>query len=232
FPYTTLFRSVPVARDGAGAEVDVAAQDRVAHVRQVGHLAFGADARLLDFDERADASPLLHDGAGPQVRVRAHGAPRADAASFDDGPLHRRAPLDDAVGDVRVGPDAAVFLDARVSADERKRQHGDVRRQGDVGVDVHRVRVDDGDALQHPVLDDAAAVHGLGPGQLDAGVDAENFVGVRGDHGLHEAPALGQYVHRVGQVVLALRVVGPHGPQRFKQAAAVEAVGAAVDLAD
>ena len=73
---------------------------------------------------------------------------------------------------------------------------------------------------------------GLGVGELGAVVDAVGLVGVVGHHAHDPVAGLGQHLHDVGEVVLALGVVGLHHAQRRRQQAAAEAEDARVDLVD
>ena len=73
---------------------------------------------------------------------------------------------------------------------------------------------------------------GFGVGELGAVVDAVGLVGVGGDDAHDPVPGLGQHLHDVGEVVLALGVVGLHHAQRRRQQAAPEAEDAGVDLVD
>ena len=73
-----LFDAVVVHGDGAGADVDLAADRRVAEVGEVIRLAAGADLALLHFDEVADVHVLVQHALGPQARERADRAARPD----------------------------------------------------------------------------------------------------------------------------------------------------------
>ena len=74
-----LVRAVVVAGDGAGADVDVAADARVADVGQVVGLAARPDRARLDLDEVADVRPRrASDRRRTDPRVRPDAAARAD----------------------------------------------------------------------------------------------------------------------------------------------------------
>ena len=68
-------------------------------------------------------------------------------------------------------------------------------------------------------------------GELLSVVHAEALAGVLGDHRVEMVPALPEDLDHVGQVVLALRVLGGDARQGRPEAA-VEAVRAGADLAD
>ena len=66
-----LVLAVVVARDGAGADVDVVADGGIAQVREVAGLRLAPQRRLLQLDEVADVGLALDDAARAQVRERA-----------------------------------------------------------------------------------------------------------------------------------------------------------------
>ena len=183
-----LVDAVVVDGHRRGADVRVLADRRVAHVGQVRDLRAGADLRVLRLDERADLArrrraPCRAAGrrTARRSRRRRRRARRAVRA-HDAGP---RADLD--VGQRGVGADGRALADHGRAVQLRAGQERDVPLQLDVDVDPRGRRVDDRDALAHPVLEDAA-VH-LGPQhrQLDAVVDALDQHRVVGPQRAHVA---------------------------------------------
>src|SRR5262249_36885144 len=73
-----LAEAVVVAGDRARTDVAVAADGRVADVREVVRLGAGADLRLLHLDEVADVDALVQDRAGPELRERSDDRAGAD----------------------------------------------------------------------------------------------------------------------------------------------------------
>jgi hypothetical protein len=141
------------------------------------------------------------------------------------------------LADLYVGQ-RRVRADRRTAAGRGRAVQLDVRQQGDVAgqldgpVHPGRVRVDDGDAFAHQLVEGTAVQLGPERGQLDAVVDAlglHRVVGrVRTDP-LAVLPGDGQHV---GQVELALRVVGGDPAQAVAQRGRVEGVDPGVDLVD
>src|SRR5215510_8872421 len=74
-----LVRAVIIARDRAGADVDPAADRRIADVGQVVRLRAGADLARLDLDEVADVDFLGEPDAGAEAGVGTDAAPLSDA---------------------------------------------------------------------------------------------------------------------------------------------------------
>ena len=75
-----------VREDDAGAEVRVAADDRVADVVQVRGVGAGEEDRALHLDVRADDAAVAHPAAAAQVGADAHFHIFANpAGAFDDG---------------------------------------------------------------------------------------------------------------------------------------------------
>ena len=73
---------------------------------------------------------------------------------------------------------------------------------------------------------------GFGLGQLGAVVDAERVGGILGLDGEDDVPGLAEHRHDVGEVVLALGVLGAEPAQRGREQAAAEAVDRRVHLVD
>ena len=88
------------------------------------------------------------------------------------------------------------------------------------------------DALAHPPQVDPRPQLGLGLGELRAVVDAERVGGVVGLDPEHDVPGLAQDLDDVGEVVLALGVLGAEPAQRGREEPATEAVDRRVDLVD
>ena len=87
-------------------------------------------------------------------------------------------------------------------------------------------RVDDGDARALVLLDDAVAQQPAGLRQLHAVVDAHRLVGVGGDVRAHDEAGRAVQPDDVGEVLLALRVVGRQPAERLAQVRGVEGVDA------
>ena len=171
-------------------------------------------ARRAQVAEGAELGVVLHhglvqDAVGPEPHAvaeaaRAHaGARTHDALGADHGaPLERDAGIEDGVG---------ADLDGVVDIGARGIEHGD--------------------AVGHQPVQDAPA-HDRGHcGELLSVVHAEALAGVLGDHRVEMVPALPEDLDHVGQVVLALGVLGGDARQGRPEAA-VEAVRAGADLAD
>ena len=128
--------------------------------------------------------------------------------------------------------DDGVAADRRAALELGERLDHGVAADAHRGVDPGRAGVDDRHAAAHVLLEDAALGDLLGVGEVDAVVDAVREVGVA-DGVRRDRPAgVAHGGQHVGQVELALGVVGVERRQRGDQRAAVERVDAGVDLAD
>ena len=154
------------------------------------------------------------------------------SAEAGDGVLEGGVLADGAVDQAAAGTDLHALADGGAALEDRAGEEGDVGGQAHGGVDVGGGRVDHGDALGQPLGVGARAQLGLGVGELGPVVDAVGLVGVGGDHAHDAVAGVGQHLHDVGEVVLALGVVGLHHAQRRRQQAAPEAEDAGVDLVD
>src|SRR6266516_4837204 len=205
-----LVRSVVVAHDRAGADVDVSAHLAVADVGQVIRLGTCAYATRLDLHEVADVHSLgeARAGAGTDARVGADAAVRADVGVLEvaEG-LDARARTDrhalqhairadgHAVAELHLAFEHAVDVDRHVAAAGKDSAHVAARGIGE----------------RHPVLEERsgklALVNALQIGELAAAVHAERFPRrVRLDCG-HGYALLRCERDDIGEVILLLRVV-------------------------
>ena len=105
-----------------------------------------------------------------------------------------------------VRADDGVLADHRVALQEGAGQDGGVAADLDIVLDPGGFRVENGHAVAHPALADAAVV-GLGQrGQLHAVVHAFDGERIRSGERADLASGLGGF-QRVGQIELTLRVV-------------------------
>ena len=147
-------------------------------------------------------------GAGFEHRVGTDHAVGADVGQAGDGVLERGALAHGAVDQAAAGADLHALADGGAALEDRAGEEGDVGGQAHGGVDVGGGRVDHRDALGEPLGVGAAAQLGLGVGELGPVVDAVRLVGVVGHDADDPVPGLGQHLDDVGQVELALGVVG------------------------
>ena len=184
---------VVVAGDRAGADVGARTDARVADVGEVVRLGALLDDRVLDLDEVADMRVLGDLGTGPQAGERPDPGAAADVAALEmaegvDGGagLHRH-----------IGPEDDVRADHHVAADDGVEREPDRR-----GIGQRR-------AVLHCRAPGTRLESSLGGGEIGAGVDAERLGLGAADGRRGEPPRTGER-HHVGQIVLALGVVGAH----------------------
>ena len=169
---------------------------------------------------------------GRQVGVRADAGAVADLGVAADGVLddavrRRRRSRSRRVSGPISQPSPTTVSPCRIVPGIQR----DVAAELDGDVDERLARVEHRDAVEQPVAVGAGAQLALGEGQLPAVVDALGLVGGR----LHAADAVahaGEHADDVGEVVLALGVVGRQVAQRRAEQVAAEGVDARVDLVD
>ena len=226
-----LVDAVVVAGDGSGADVDSVADDGVTEVVQVVRLGALAEGQLLGLDEVSDVRVLADSALGAEVGVGAEdgsvgdGGSVEDAAVADGDVVAELRVLNDGVGaDSALGADLCGAEELDVGLDDS------VGADGDLGVDNGGLRAEDGDAGGHEVAGGrethgCVEVHHLGDG-----VGTEDLVDAVGFDG-YDALAVG-YEHGgdVGEVELAVGVIGVEEVEFFEEGARAEAVDAGVDL--
>jgi len=107
-----------------------------------------------------------------------------------------------------------------------------VRADGDAGVDEDGLGLVDGDAVVHQLAGFALAENCVELCEFAAGVDAEYLARVRRVQSQHRLAVAAQDGGNLGEVELAVRIVGGELVDAGKQFGDVEGVNAGVDLAD
>jgi hypothetical protein len=213
---SVLVHPVVVHHDRAAPEARAGAHVRVSDVRQVVGLHAVAQRAVLHLDEISDPDASADHAAGTQVRRGSDHHVVTDPAVFDG-----------AVGlEVNAAPDAGRALDRAAGLDARIPAHVHV------GFDPGALRVDDGDAGVHQLVQLAAMQRTLGLGQQRPRVDAECLLGVLQAHGLHPAPVAHGLFDDVGQVDLALFVAIVDTGQALPQELGVQQIDPRVALRD
>ena len=109
---------------------------------------------------------------------------------------------------------------------------GDVPLEGDVGVDPGGRGVEDRHPGPHPGVEGAPVELAVQRGELDPVVDTLGLPGVGDGQGTHPLAVAARDRDDVGDVELALRVVGRQALERVAQRLGLEGVDAGVELAD
>ena len=156
----------------------------------------------------------------------------ADGALAHDGVLDDCAVADAAVHDAGVRTDLAAVAHHRGALEDRARVQRDVAAEPDGRIDEGLARIEHRHALEQPSPIDAAAQLALGQGQLPAVVDALHLLRIVDGERVDAVTGVVEDGDDVGQVVLALAVVGRDPPQRGAEEVAPEAVDGGVDLLD
>jgi len=234
FDYGLLFvGAVVVAGDGAGADVHAIADFGVAEIGEVVGFGSFAEADFLGLDEVADVGGFSDEAFGAEVRVGSE-----DGAGGDGGLVDDAAGTDgyvvgeSGVADDGIRTDAAIAADGGAAEELNEGLDNGVGPDGDVGVDDAGFGAVDGDARGHQVGALAVAELGVETGEFGACVDAEDFDGVIGGDGDDTLFGAGEDLGHVGEVELAVSVVGGEVVDVGEQGSEGEGVEAGVDLTE
>ena len=195
---------VVIRRNRAGTDVDLVPQFRISDVTEVVHLAAISKTALLHFHEIADSASPADLGGRSEVGERANAYGIADDRTTDHRMhnLHRGAKgcifNQAAWSEPTVVSDLAVSADVGLRFDQHITAKAAVFAQGAAG------GINKGDPLVHPVVPKPLLKHGFALSKLFAVVDAVHFIGI-GNFKVH---GVGQHLNRVGEVELALIVIG------------------------
>ena len=159
-------------------------------------------------------------------------APVADHGELAVRAYDARTCADLAVLEGRVGADDGVLGDHRRAEQLGAGEDRHVLGQHDVGVDPRGLGIQHRHAVLHPAGDDPPVELAAERGELGAVVGALGLPHVVDGEGGHGQAGVAGELDRVGQVVLALRVVVADPVDRVDQEAGVEGEDAGVDLPD
>ena len=184
---------------------------------------------VLHFHEIADAAVGLQHRARAQLGEGSNGAAGLQAHLAQHGEGHLHVLGQGAVFDQAAGPDAATIADHGIAAEVALGFHQHIPAEAGAVAEGAAGGIGEGDAFRHPVAPQAVLQNGLALGELQPVVDAVRFLPV-----LHLQLQGGlEHGHGVGEIELALVVVGGEARQHLRQAGPMEAVDAGVgeDLA-
>ena len=224
--------TVVVDEDAGRTDVGLLTDRGVADVGEVGDLRPGADGGVLGLDEAAELAVVAEGGAGTKVGEGADLGVGTDDGIDGMGAHHRGGLADRDVHEGGVRADGDVVGDGGGAFELCAGQDGDIAADGDLDVDPGGVRVDDGRSAAHRGLHGATVELGTGGGELDPVVDPGEFTGVVGTVGAHRVAVVAGDAEHVGEVELALGVVGAQPGQGVPQDGGVEGEDTGVDLGD
>src|ERR1022692_3809236 len=159
-------------------------------------------------------------GAGADDRGLADGLDDGGTLADNGVPQQATGP------DRRAGPDRGAALQLGAWPDAGS------GREIDADVDPGARRVGDPHACAHHRLEQPGIQHLAGVSELREVVDALNLFRIITRNGGHGVAVAAQDGHRVGEIFLTLRVVGPDSLHRVGEQVTVEGVHARVDLVD
>ena len=218
-----LVHAIIVGSDGTAADVGMLAQVGVAHIAQMRHFSAVADVCLLHFHEGAGLGFFTKIVARAQVRPWADVGRAANVALLHAGTLHMGIGIDDRTDKRRVWADLRALSDYRAAFEEAAGKDHGVTFDTHVIFDPCGFGVENGHAFTHPMLADALVV-GFGERRkLHAVVDAFDAQRVGGCECADGTVGFGGF-ESIGQVELALSIVGFEVGNRFSQQFGVEHV--------
>ena len=223
-----LVDAVVVGGDRAGADVHLAAQIGIAQIAQVVGFHAALQPAVLHLHEVADPAVGPQLGAVAQLGEWPHAAALGHPGAADHRVHHLHALRQAAVLDQAARPDPAAGADRGAAAEMALGFHHHIAAEAGVIAEGAAGRIDEAHPLAHPVLAQALLQQRFALGQLQPVVDAVGFAGI-GHLQVHRRL---QHRHGVGEVKLALVVVGAELGQHLRQFLPVEAVDAGVGEAD
>ena len=203
-----LVLTVVVDEHGGRTDVAVLADVRIANVGQVRNLGSVADGRVLDLHIRPGLGTCSQVGARSQVGERSDAGVVADHREFGPGMDHF-AVRPDLTGHQRGSrADAGSRGDGGRAPQDGLWQQLRIRFDFHIHIDPGARGIGDAHAGAHPALVDSIAHDRRRLGQLHPVVYAADVIGVGRNVSVHHKPVCGDHAHDVGEVLLALSVVG------------------------
>ena len=216
--------AIEVGGDRAGADVHVGAEVGVAEVAQVVGLHAGGQAAVLHLHEVADAAIFAEYGLGAQLGEGTDQAAAGHLGIADHRVEHLHILGDFTVFDQAAGAEAAAVADHVCAAEMALGIHDHIAAEAGAIAEGAAGRIGEGDPLAHPVLAQPLLQAPFAGGELEAIVDAVDFVAV----GHLQVGGVAEQGDGVGEVELALVVVGGELGENGGEASPVEAVDAGV----
>ncbi len=133
---------------------------------------------------------------------------------------------------MRERPDAAIRADGDSALDHGERLDHGVATDRGAAVDIGIARVDDADALGHPVVLDPRLHNRVSLGKMLSCVDAKDIISIENGERQHVASHRLQEAGRVGEVILALGVAGVEAVERAPEDGKFEDIATGIDLAE
>src|SRR6185312_14993055 len=145
-----LVHAVVVAGDGAGADVDLRADLRVAEIGEMHRLGTRTERGLFQLHEVADTRAVADDGAAAKMRKGTDLRVRRERRLRDDAVIvHGDAIADRRVDDSDAAVDLASRADRRGAFDRDTRMYDRIGTDAHTRIDVRRRRILDRDAGRH-----------------------------------------------------------------------------------
>ena len=203
-----LLRSIVVAGDDAGSDVDILPDGRITQISEMLCFCCGADRRFLELHEVADLDLIADHAFRPQARKRTKRNVFADGTVVQNATLEYCRPISDLhVRHPVERPDSDVLANHGLPVDLNGWVNNAVRTDLNVGVDKCAFRIDDRHAVGHQLFTLPSPHQAIHDSKLLARVYAENFL----DRGNLECANLFALVDEnaddICEVILALSVV-------------------------
>src|SRR5690606_31416730 len=202
-----LIDTIIVTGDGARAYIDVGAQLRVTDIAEVVDLTALAHLGVLGFNG------VTHFGGLSQNRARTDSGEGSymslwpnDRVLDDAMGQHFGARFDPAVADEAIGPNPDTGRNRHLALEHHVDVDLHVLPTGQGAAHVYASRVGQGGARRHQAVRFLALEPTLKFGQLQAIIDAHDFLFATGMHGSYRHLILHRHGNDVRQVILALRV--------------------------
>src|SRR5690606_28104384 len=227
-----LVHTVIVDEHGGGPDVGVLTDGGIADVGQVGDLGATADGGLLGFHETTELALRAELGARTDVGEGADGGVLADLGIGPVGADDGCSGADDHVGQGGVGTDLRAVTDGGGAPKLGARVDEHVTADGDLHIDPGGGRVDDGGTPAHGGLHGATVEFSAGLGELVPVIDTGEFARIGGDVSADRVALAAGDAEDIGEVELALRVVGLQLGEGGPQDGRVEGEHTGVDLGD
>src|SRR5579864_3148778 len=228
-----LLAAVVIAGDGAGADVDVLADDGIAKIGQVIGFCARTHPGLLQLDEIPDVRAWCDVVVHPQPRVRPDLSAGAHAGRTHNSERpHLNAVTQFGIADNRASAYPARFTDLRVAANLREGfNHGVDPNRGRL-IHTHSLGLLHGNAGQHQLAHFAFAKRAVGSGQFYPIVDSQKLHRIVRAESFNRVASPHEDLDHVREVVFTGRIVGAQLVNLFPERAGLKTIDAHVGFAN
>ena len=200
--------AVVVHKDASCPNIGVLTHSRIAHIAEVRDFRAATNGGVFHFRESTHLRFRSQIGARTQVRPGSHRGAVTDHCVGSMGANHLSVTPHRDIGERAVRANGGAFSYCRGAMELAARQNSDIPGKFHIDVNPRVERIDNGDALRHPVGENAAVHLRSDFGHLHTIIDAGDNEGVIKAVCTYRTVCLAGDRNNIGEIEFALLIIG------------------------